>query len=260
MGRGVRHKNQEATTVSKKLVDEMFCRFSPSEQLHSDQGRQFESELLAEVCSLLKVRKSHTTPYHPPGNGMVERFNRTLLSMLATVTHDHPREWEQHIHKVCLAYNSSVHSATGFSPFFLMFGREAKLPVDLMYGSNRIEERCATEYAHNLREGLQSAYALVREHCKAEHRRQKDIYDEKVHGKPFVPGELVWLHSPAVPRGQSRKLHLPWKGPLKVLERRGDCVYKIARPRGKKPQWVHSLVPRPRFPTAAGGLHHVAVM
>ena len=120
-----------------------------------------------------------------------------------------------------------------------MFGREAKLPVDLMYGSNRIEERCATEYAHNLREGLQSAYALVREHCKAEHRRQEDIYDEKVHGKPFVPGELVWLHSPAVPRGQSRKLHLPWKGPLKVLERRGDCVYKIARPRGKKPQWVH---------------------
>ncbi|KAL5509004.1 hypothetical protein EMCRGX_G004280 [Ephydatia muelleri] len=58
-------KNQEATTVSKKLVDEMFCRFSPPEQLHSDQGRQFESELLAEVCSLLKVRKSHTTPYHP---------------------------------------------------------------------------------------------------------------------------------------------------------------------------------------------------
>ncbi|KAL5500794.1 hypothetical protein EMCRGX_G012399 [Ephydatia muelleri] len=170
-------KNQEATTVSKKLVDEMFCRFSPPEQLHSDQGRQFESELLAEVCSLLKVRKSHTTPYHPQ--------------------------------------------------------------VDLMYGSNRIEERCATEYAHNLREGLQSAYALVREHCKAEHRRQKDIYDEKVHGKPFIPGELVWLHSPAVPRGQSRKLHLPWKGPLKVLERRGDCVYKIARPRGKKPQWMH---------------------
>eukprot|EP00731_Ephydatia_muelleri_P033166 Em0025g122a len=156
-------KNQEATTVSKKLVDEMFCRFSPPEQLHSDQGRQFESELLAEVCSLLKVRKSHTTPYHPQGN------------------------------------------ATGFSPFFLMFGREAKLPVDLMYGSNRIEERLS------------------------EHRRQKDIYDEKVHGKPFVPGELVWL--PAVPRGQSRKLHLPWKGPLKVLERRGDCVYKIARPR-----------------------------
>ena len=131
-------KNQEATTVSKKLVDEMFCRFSPPEQLHSDQGRQFESELLAEVCSLLKVRKSHTTPYHPQGNGMVERFNRTLLSMLATVTHDHPGDWEQHIRKVCLAYVSSVHSATGFSPFFLMFGREAKLPVDLMYGSNRM--------------------------------------------------------------------------------------------------------------------------
>ena len=102
----------------------MFCRFSPPEQLHSDQGRQFESELLAEVCSLLKVRKSHTTPYHPQGDGMVERVNRTLLCMLSTVTHNHPDDWEHYIRKVCLAYNSTAHSATGFSPFFLMFGRE----------------------------------------------------------------------------------------------------------------------------------------
>ena len=124
--------------------------------------------------------------------------------MLATVTHDHPGDWEHYIRKVCLAYNSSVHSATGFSPFFLMFRREAKLPVDLMYGSNRMEKKPVAEYAWCLKDGLQSAYALVREHCKAEHRRQKDIYDERVYGKAFCPGDLVWLHSPAVPRGHSR--------------------------------------------------------
>ena len=60
--------NQEATTVAVKLVDETFCRFSPPEQLHSDQGRQFESQLIKEICNLLHIRKSHTTPYRPQGN------------------------------------------------------------------------------------------------------------------------------------------------------------------------------------------------
>ena len=125
--------NQEATTVAVKLVDEMFCRFFPPEQLHSDQGRQFGSQLIKEISNLLHIRKSHTTPYRPQGNGMVERFNRTLLDMLATVLGDHPSDWEMCIRKLCFAYNTSTHSSTGFTPFYLMFGRQASIPVDLMF-------------------------------------------------------------------------------------------------------------------------------
>ena len=78
---------------------------------------------------------------------------------------------------------------------------------------------------------------LVREHCKSEHKRQKAIYDEKIHGKPFDLGDNVWLHSPAIPRGQSKKLYRPWKGPFKVVERFGGSVYKIKGPKGY--QCVH---------------------
>ena len=95
--------NQEALTVAQKLVDQWICRFSVPEQLHSDQGRQFESELIAEVCRLLKINKSRTTAYHPQSDGQVERFNRTLLNMLATVVKDHPHRWEESLCKVCLA-------------------------------------------------------------------------------------------------------------------------------------------------------------
>ena len=72
---------------------------------------------------------------------MVERFNRTLLDMLATTIGNHQADWQHHISKLCLAYNLSIHSTTGFSPFFLMFGRQDKLPIDLiyMYGTNRTE-------------------------------------------------------------------------------------------------------------------------
>eukprot|EP00731_Ephydatia_muelleri_P022337 Em0014g928a len=231
--------NQEAATVARKLVDEMFCRFSPLEQLHSDQGRQFESELVKEVCKLLEIKKTHTTPYHPQCNGIVERFNRTLLGMLATMVDSYPSSWEQNIRRVCLAYNSSVHASTGFSPFFLMFGRQVKLPVDLMYGTTQGKETAVMEYVKNLKDGLLEAYALVRDRCETEHKRQKSIYDRKVHGEPYSEGDIVWLYTPAVPSGQSRKLHRPWKGPYKVVERLGDATYKLQGTRGRRPQIVH---------------------
>ena len=100
--------NQEATTVATKLINELFCRFSIPEQLHYDQGRQFESEIIAQVCKLLKIEKTRTTPYHPQSDGVIERFNRTLLQMLSTCTDQHPFDWEEHLPKLCMAYNTST--------------------------------------------------------------------------------------------------------------------------------------------------------
>ena len=85
--------NQEATTVAEKLVEEVFLRFLIPQQLHSDQGRQFESKIITEICRLLNINKTRTTPYHPQSNRLVERFNRILLDMLST--RDHPFDWEQ---------------------------------------------------------------------------------------------------------------------------------------------------------------------
>ena len=165
--------NQEATTVAQKLVDELFCRFSPPEQLHSDQGCQFESTLMKEICKFLHINKTHTTPYHPQGDSLVERFNRTLLDMLATTCKDNPFNWDKHIRKVCMAYNSSVHSSTGYTPFFLMFGRQSRLPVDLMYGATQNQTDSPNEFAIRLKSTLEQAYALCRDKANLTHQRQK---------------------------------------------------------------------------------------
>ena len=226
--------NQEAITVAKKLTDEMFCRFSPPEQLHSDQGRQFESELMIEICKILNIRKTRTTPYHPQCDGLVERFNRTLLDMLATTVRNQPYAWEDHIRKISMAYNSSVHSSTDFTPFYLMFGREAKLPIDLMYGTGNDKSIPTTEYAIQLKKGLEDAYTCARAKLGASHERRKEHYDKRVHGKSFAEGDLVWLHSTVVPSGQSRKLHCPWTGPYKIIEMITDSDYKIKGLRGRK--------------------------
>ena len=105
---------------------------------------------MSNVCSLLGIHKSRTTAYHPQRDGLVEQFNRTLLSMLATCAQQHPSSWENHLQKVCFAYNSSEHPTTGYSPFFLMYGQEARLPVDLMFGPSPMEKQLPPHYAVEL--------------------------------------------------------------------------------------------------------------
>ena len=226
--------NQEATTVADKLLNEMFLQFSPPEQLHSDQGRQFESDLISSLCKLLHINKSRTTPYHPQGDGLVERFNRTLLDMLATSVQDHPFDWESHLRKVCMAYNTSVHSTTGYTPFFFMFGREARLPVDLMYGTGNQEDQPVSEYVCQMKESLVEAYGRVREKTQASQKRQKEFYDQRVHGEPHTPGDLVWLHSTVIPQGQCKKFHHPWIGPFKIVKQTSQATYRIQGLHGKR--------------------------
>jgi len=232
--------DQEAKTVATKLVDEFYCRYSPPEQLHSDQGKQFESNLIKEICDILKISKSRTTAYHPQCDGLVERFNRTLKHMLATTLKDHPFDWEQRLKKVCMAYNTSVHSSTGYTPYYLLFGHEARLPLDLMYGTKKSQPTSVQDYAAHLKDSLTDAYRAVRLQLDQSHARQKDFYDRKVHGEPYKKGDLVWLHNPTVPPGHSTKLHHPWTGPFRILERISDVDYRIQEVFGKKsPSVVH---------------------
>ncbi|KAL5494279.1 hypothetical protein EMCRGX_G015577 [Ephydatia muelleri] len=132
--------------------------------LHTDQGRNFESTLMKEVYRLLGIVKTRTTPYHPQSDGLVERFNRTLLNLLSQAASENEQEWDLHILMVMLAYRTSVQESTGCTPFYLMFGREARLPADVMYGlppsSNPIQ---VNHYALDLRLLLESAYQRVRE-------------------------------------------------------------------------------------------------
>ena len=94
-----------------------------------------------------------------------------------------------------------------------MFGCQAHLPVDIMFGTNKADNATYGEYATKLKTVMEHAFHRVRERVDGKHQRQEEFYDSKCHGKPLQPGELVWLHSNAVPRGKSKKLHHPWTGP-----------------------------------------------
>ena len=136
--------DEKAETVAESLVHEFLCRLGFALEIHSDQGLNFECTLFREICRLFEVHKTRTTPYRPCSNGLVERFNRMLTSLIRSYLIVREDDWDVHIPILTAAYCSNVHPSTGFSPNFLMLRREVATPADLVFppssGSGAPEE------------------------------------------------------------------------------------------------------------------------
>lgn len=155
--------DQRATTVAKCLFENFVCEHGIPEVLHTDQGRQFESELIQNLCQLVGIQKTRTSPYHPQCDGMVERFNRTLIDLLTKILQQQQGEWDDYLRQVALAYNTSPHSSTGFTPFFLTHGREARLPANLLLpkSSPQSPTKSVPEYAVDMISKLEDVFTAV---------------------------------------------------------------------------------------------------
>ena len=149
-------KNQTAKTAARVLFDNFIVHYGFPVRIHSDQGQCFESKLIQELCRIAGVEKSRTTPYHPMGNGQVERFNQTLLKMLGTLKNNQKSDWKSHIPTLVHAYNATFHDSAGYSPFFLMFGRHPRLAIDAFLGlsPDALSAQTQTEYVWKLQERL----------------------------------------------------------------------------------------------------------
>ena len=164
-------------------------------QLHSDQGRNFESKVIRGLCKVAGMRKSRTTLYHPMGNGMCERFNQALLSMLGTLSTDAKADWKSHVAPLVHAYNATKHDSIKCSPFSLMFGREPRLPVDVAMGLPQQKETPSKDYAAALQERLRHAYEVAGACADEAAERQRRNYNTKVHAAIVAAGDRVLVKS-----------------------------------------------------------------
>lgn len=187
--------NQSAKTVARVLWNNFFCVYGFPGCIHSDQGANFESRLIAEMLKVAGVEKSRTTPYHPMGNGHVERFNRTLGNMVRALPPRSKTKWPQMLRSLTFAYNCTIHETTGFPPFFLMFGRTPRLPVDVMFDSVLLDEDVVDldAYVKSLREVLKEAILLAQQHAEKQQKHQADFYNRKSKGQSVEVGDRVLL-------------------------------------------------------------------
>ena len=173
--------------------------------IHSDQGREFENNLMQELCLLGGAHKTRTTPYHPASDGLVERLNRTLLMMLAMFAGEHRDDWDYLLPAVMMTYCSSVHESTGFSPYRLMFGEECTLPMDV--GLPRRTHYMLNQYALWVRDALEVTYDQVCCHTGQAVRRQKRLFDKRAIKRVFAVGDWTLRYYPPA---KKCKLGSPW--------------------------------------------------
>jgi transposase InsO family protein len=233
-------KNQTAHTTARVLYQDFVVRYGIPSRLHSDQGANFLSSVVKELCLLLGTERSRTTPYHPMGNGLCERFNRTLLTMLGCLEEDKKRTWKDHLSTVVHAYNCTRHASTGFSPYQLLFGRTPKLPVDVRLGleiGSSVEVK--TEFVSTLQESLRNAWSTAAKLQMEASQDQKRSYDRKQKGFALQVGDTVLVRQ--VGFQGPHKLANRWeKEPYEVVSRPDPSgpVYVVHRA-GKRKRTVH---------------------
>ena len=203
-------------TIAKVFVEAIVCRFGAPRTLLSDRAPNFLSNLIHDICQIMNIHQIHTSPYHPATDGLVERFNRTIIDMLSAYV-QHRTDWNTFLPFALFAYRTSVHESIKESPYFLLFGQDARIPISEVFTQAPSPYLVDVDlYQHVLRRHLHNAWLLAKNNLIAAQNRQKRYYDQKVRTHSFKEGDRVWLHNPVKTPGISPKFHLPWFGPYRV--------------------------------------------
>ncbi|GBM00287.1 Retrovirus-related Pol polyprotein from transposon 297 [Araneus ventricosus] len=232
-------EDQEASTVAEELVRSWISCYGVPMILHSNQGTNFNSALFTELCKLLGILKTRMTALHPESNGMVERFNRTILNHLSLFVSRNQTDWDTHLPLFLLAYRSAELEVTGLTPAEMFFGRTLRLPCDILFGRPSETPYSPNKYMKNLEARLESVHAFARERIKLASERMKTHYDSRATHHHFKEGDLVWMYNPKRRRGPSPKLQQNWEGPYTVVKKMTDVVYRVQRSPNAKPKVIH---------------------
>ena len=248
-------KNKSAKTVVDKLFNDFALRVGFPERIHHNMGREFDNQLMDQLHRSCDVRGSHTTCYHPQGNRKCERFNRTILSMLCTLTSEQKADWKSSLTKLVHAYNCTRSGVTGFSPYYLLYGRSPRLPVDLLFNLQpREAKESYIEYVQNWLNRMRQAYEIASKTAAREALPGKKGYDKRAHGADLQPGGRVLVRNLSG-RGGPGKLRSYCETTVHVVVKRrsnDSPVYEVAPEGGGKSRVLHRnlLLPCDSLPLA----------
>jgi transposase InsO family protein len=220
-------KNITTETVAEALV-EIYSRVGIPKEVLSDQGTQFVSGIMKEVSRILSVKQLVSRPYHPMCNGLCEKFNGTLKTMLKKVCAEKPKDWDRYIAAILFAYRGVKQESLGFTPFELLYGRTVRGPMNILrelWTKKELEPEVKTtyEYVIDLQNRLKETCELAQIELKKAQEKQRKYYNLKSVKREFEPGSKVLIMRP----NNNNKLLMQWQGPFVVLERVRGNDYQI---------------------------------
>jgi hypothetical protein len=234
-------QDQTAQTVAQIVVQNWFLKYGPPVELHTDQGSNFNSALMQAVCRFWRIFKTRTSPYHPQGDGQAERYNRYMMKTVGMLVQDRPEDWDLILPYVVYAYNGTLHeSLQNFTPNFMWFGRELRSMIGELVPC--VEDKAMEtygEYALRTRKFLEIAYAAARENLGKSAERTKHYHDRNAMEYIYEPGDEVLYEQFKHCQKGTGKMRQVYEGPWRVLDKLGDCNYRIARHARDTPRVVH---------------------
>ena len=234
-------KTLEAEEVAWKFYTVIITRHGCPRKVLTDQGTQFTSTLFRTLCKKFNIVKLEISSKHPQSNGKTERFIRFLSNALATVIKPDQSDWDDLIDDCLLAYRVTINHTIQETPFFLLYGRDALLPADMVFGGDIVNVNYDSDdlidYKVKLLERLRVAYETAEMKRDLKMNYFKEHYDLKHKDVSFQEGSKVLVYWPVPKKGYTQKLLPKWKGPYKVIKRLSPITYRIEK--DKKPLTVH---------------------
>lgn len=219
--------DQKTETIASIIVSGIICRHGLPRVIQSDRGSNFVSHLAQQIYAMLGIKRVTTTAWHPQSNGVVERFNGTLKETLSMWVNEEHTDWDVLLPFALFAYNTSVHQVLHESPFYLLHGRDARLPIDYIVTTTQDNNNISThEYAISLVDRLRDVHTRVTDILNnINSDRENKINDSSL--IKYEVGDSVWLYKHNTQVGRSRKLTRRWTGPYEIVEVKSLVNYAL---------------------------------
>ena len=223
--------DQTAEVCASRLANDFISRWGCPLAIHSDQGRTFESKVFKELMRMMEIRKTRTSARNPKGNGQCERFNRTLIKMIKAYLSDQQIDWDLHLGCLAGAYRATPNESTKLTPNLLTFGREIRLPAELLFGTSSTagggEVTSYGDHVDTIRSRMQHAHDIARKHLGEAAKRRKDTYDTSTAFRNYHVGSVVWCLNETRKPGVTHKLEHLYEGPFLVTSKLSDINFVL---------------------------------